>query len=137
MARAVKFKLTAPVVREPILHKQIADSLRVELGAPGRVSAQGVTWWSVDMAAYAGTVPGIRTGRGCIAGIPDMILLHRGAAFFLEVKALDGMLSAAQQLVAVAILMTGAHYGVVRNASEAIALLDQWEIPRAHRIRGL
>jgi hypothetical protein len=25
----------------------------------------------------------------------------------------------------------------VRNASEAIALLDEWEIPRAHRIRGL
>lgn len=137
MPRAVKFTLTAPIVREPILHKQIADSLRVELGPPGRVSAQGVTWWSVDMAAYAGTVPGIRTGRGCIAGVPDILLLHRGAAFFLEVKALDGALSSAQQTVGIAILMTGAHYGVVRNASEALEHLDAWEIPRARRIRGV
>jgi hypothetical protein len=137
MARRAVFKLTAPVVREPMLHKQIADSLRIEIAPPGRVSLHGVTWWSVDMAAYAGTVPGIRTGRGCIAGVPDMIVLYRGTAFFLEVKALDGVLSSAQQTVGIAILMTGAHYGVVRNASEAIALLDEWEIPRAHRIRGL
>lgn len=136
MRSAVKFKLTAPIVREPVLHKQIADTLRLELAPPGRVSPAGVTWWSVDMAAYAGSVPGIRTGRGCIAGVPDMIVLYRGAAFFLEVKAADGSLSPAQQTVGVAILMAGAHYGVVRNASETIAHLDQWDIPRAHRIRG-
>lgn len=136
MRSAVKFKLTAPIVREPVLHKQIADTLRLELCPPGRTSPQGVTWWSVDMAAYAGSVPGIRTGRGCIAGVPDMIVLYRGAAFFLEIKALDGLLSPAQQTVGVAILMAGAQYGVVRNASEAIAHLDQWDIPRTHRIRG-
>lgn len=137
MARRAVFKLTAPIIREPVLHKQIADSLRIEIAPPGRVSLHGVTWWSVDMAAYAGTVPGIRTGRGCIAGVPDMIVLYRGTAFFLEVKASDGILSTAQQVVAVAILITGAHYGVVRNAGEALEQLDEWEIPRAHRIRGL
>jgi hypothetical protein len=130
-------RIRAPVVREPILHKQIADTLRVEIAPPGRVSLAGVTWWSVDMAAYAGTVPGIRTGRGCIAGVPDIIVLYRGTAFFIEVKALDGVLSPAQQLVSAAILMGGAHYGVVRNASEALEQLDCWNIPRAHRIRGL
>jgi hypothetical protein len=135
--RLVADRIRAPIVREPILHKQIADSLRLEIAPPGRVSPQGVTWWSVDMAAYAGTVPGIRTGRGCIAGVPDMIVLYRGMAFFLEVKALDGVLSPAQQTVGIAILMTGAHYGVVRNAGEALEQLDRWEIPRAHRIRGL
>jgi hypothetical protein len=142
MARAAKgqFKLLpqplrAPVVREPILHKQIADTFRVEIAAPGRVSRDGVTWWSVDMAAYAGNVPGIRTGRGCIAGVPDMILLHRGRAYFLELKAEDGMLSPAQCDVGAAILSCGARYGVVRSANEAIQHLDAWEIPRAHRIR--
>lgn len=135
-AKAV-FRLTAPVLREPIIHKQIADTLRVELCPPGRISREGVTWWSVDMAAYAGNVPGIRTGRGCIAGVPDMVILYKGQAYFLELKADDGSLSPAQQVVGIAILMAGARYGVARSPAEVIQHLDQWEIPRAHRIRGL
>jgi len=134
---ARKLRLTAPIVREPILHKQIADTFRLELAPPGRVSKDGVVWWSVDMAAYAGSVPGIRTGRGCIAGVPDMIILHAGSAYFLELKAEDGILSPAQCVVGAAILTCGACYGVVRNAAEAIALLDAWEIPRAHRVVGV
>jgi len=125
------------VVREPILHKQIADTLRLELCPPGRISRDGVTWWSVDMAAYAGNVPGIRTARGCIAGVPDMVILHQGSAYFLEVKADDGSVSPMQQVVGVAILLAGARYGVARNPAEALQHLDAWEIPRAHRIRGL
>jgi hypothetical protein len=124
-------------VREPILHKQIADTLRLELCPPGRISRDGVTWWSVDMAAYAGVVPGIRTGRGCIAGVPDMIILYKGFAHFLEIKADDGSVSPAQQVVGVAILMAGARYGIARSPGEVVQHLDRWEIPRAHRIRGL
>ena len=134
---APKLRLTAPVVREPVLHKQIADTFRLEIAPPGRVSPHGVCWWSVDMAAYAGAVPGIRTGRGCIAGVPDMIVLHRGGAYFLELKAEDGRLSPAQCDVGAAILVCGARYGVVRDAFEAVAHLDAWDIPRAHRVVGL
>ena len=138
MARAAKpFRLVAPVVREPVLHKQIADTFRIEIAPPGRVSRDGVCWWSVDIAAYAGSVPGIRTSRGVIAGIPDMIILHQGCAYFLELKAEDGMLSPAQCNVGAAILVAGARYGVARSAEEAIEHLDAWSIPRAHRIRGL
>jgi len=134
---APALRLTAPVVREAVLHKQIADTFRLEIAPAGRVSKAGVVWWSVDMAAYAGNVPGIRTGRGCIAGVPDMIVLHEGRAFFLELKAEDGILSPAQCTVGAAILVCGARYGVVRDAAEAVAHLDAWEIPRAHRVVGL
>lgn len=135
IAKRRVFKLTAPIIREPILHKQIADAFRIEIAPPGRVSKEGVVFWSVDIAGYSGSVPGIRTSRGVIAGIPDMIVLYCGEAHFLEVKADDGVLSPAQQNVGVAILMAGARYGVARTAGEALALLDQWDIPRAHRIR--
>ena len=134
--KAGKFVLRAPIVREPILHKQIADALRLEIGAPGRLSSRGVTWWSVDMAAYAGNAPGIRTGRGCIAGIPDMFLLFNGVAHFIEIKADDGTLSDAQRDVGTAILCAGGRFGLVRNAAEALACLDRWDIPRAHRLHG-
>jgi len=135
--RAATFRLTAPILREPIIHKQIADTLRLELCPPGRISRDGVTWWSVDMAAYAGTVPGIRTARGCIAGVPDMVILYRSAAYFLELKADDGSLSPGQQVVGIAILLAGARYAIARSPLEAVQHLDAWEIPRAHRIRGL
>lgn len=126
----------APFVREPILHKQIADAFRLELGAPGRLSQRGVTWWSVDHAAYAGKAPGLRIGRGIIAGIPDVFVLYAGCAHFLEIKADDGVLSEPQREVGTAILCAGGRFGLVRNALEALACLDRWDIPRAHRLRG-
>lgn len=133
MAR--RFRLTEPVVREPALHRQIADAFRLEIGPPGRLSRLCVTWWSVDMACYGGNAPGIRTTHGCIAGIPDIQVLWRGRGYFIEVKARDGVLSPEQQAVGTTILGAEAHFGIARNDLEAIALLDRWGIPRAHVIR--
>lgn len=132
---AGRYKLTAPVVREGPIHSQIADAFRLELAAPGKVSRKGVVWWSVDMASYAGNAPGIRTSRGCIAGIPDMLVVWRGRAHFIEVKAEDGTVSLPQQSVATAILIAGADWGAARDADEALALLDAWSIPRNGNIR--
>jgi hypothetical protein len=46
--------MTAPRARHP-LQKQIADALRLEIAPPGKVSGDGVVWWSIDHASYAGT----------------------------------------------------------------------------------
>lgn len=134
MTRA--FKLTAPVVREPILHAQIAHALRLELAAPGHISGQGVVWWSVDISSYHGNAPGIRTSRGVIAGIPDIFILHRGIAHFLELKAADGTLSDAQRQVGASILYASGHFGVATSVEETLACLDRWGIPRAYRLHG-
>ena len=129
------FRLQAPRVPETAIHRQIADCLRLEIAAPGKVSRAGVVWWSVDMASYEGTAPGLRTSRGCIAGVPDIFVLHRGFAHHIEVKASDGIVSLEQQSVATAILLARGKYGVARNADEACALLDAWGVPRAGRVR--
>ena len=42
-----------PVAEHP-LQRQIADALRLELAPPGKVSCDGVVWWSIDHASYAG-----------------------------------------------------------------------------------
>ena len=68
------------------LQKQIVDTLRLEIAPPGKVSRNGVVWWSVDHASYAGTAPGARIGRGIVAGVPDLFVLHRGIAQMIEVK---------------------------------------------------
>jgi hypothetical protein len=129
--RAPRFKLSAPITREPVLHRQIADVLRLEIAPPGRVSSYGVVWWSVDMANYGGKTPGLRTLRGCIAGIADMQVLFKGLAHFIELKAWDGELSPEQCAVATDVLIGGSRFGVVRDAREMLALLDAWEIPRS------
>lgn len=136
-ARRPAFKLEAPRVPEFALHEQIADAFRLELAPAGRISKDGVVFWSVDIAAYSGSAPGIRTRRGVVAGIPDMIVLYRGRAYFIEIKAEDGSVSPAQRDVAFAILACGSRYAVVRSAAEALACLDAWEIPHAKRIRGV
>ena len=130
-----RFTLTAPVVRETPIHQQIADAFRLEIAAPGKVSRKGVVWWSVDMAAYAGNAPGIRTSKGCIAGVPDIVVVWKGHGHFIEVKAEDGVVSLPQQSVATAILIAGAEWGSARDAAEALALLDAWSIPRNRNIR--
>jgi len=137
MARGAAFRLTAPVLREPILHQQIAATLRREIAAPLRRSPQGVIWFSIDIAGYVGNVPGIRTSRGIVAGVPDIIVLHGPRAAWIELKATDGMLSPAQAAGATELLGNGCRYGVATSVEEALALLDAWEIPRAHRLRML
>jgi hypothetical protein len=129
------FRLTAPIVPEHPLQKQIADTLRIEIAPPGKVSKRGVVWWAIDHANYAGEVPGVRIGRGIIAGIPDTFILFVGRAYLIEIKTEDGALSDAQQSVGAAVIVGGGRLGVARNADEVLALIDAWEIPRANRIK--
>ena len=137
-ARKAPYRLVAPVVPEHSLQRQICDVLRMEIAPPGKVSKAGVVWWSVDMAAYSGEVPGIRIGRGIIAGVPDVFVLHAGRSYMIEIKtdADDARLSDAQRSVCAAVLASGGRVGVVRDAGETLHCLDAWQIPRARRIRG-
>ena len=128
------FRLTAPIVREHPIQKQIADVLRLEIAPPGKVSKAGVVWWSIDIADYGGSVPGVRIGRGIIAGIPDTFILWRGIAHLIEIKADDGELSDAQQSVMSAVLAAYGRVGVVRDATETLGCIDQWGVPRARRV---
>jgi len=128
------FRLTAPVVHEHPIQKQICDVLRLEIAAPGKVSKAGVVWWSIDHANYAGEVPGVRVGRGIIAGIPDTFILWRGRTHFIEIKAEDGEVSDAQCSVATAVTVAGGRVGVARDAKETLACLDEWQIPRKRRV---
>ena len=114
---------------------QRPDALRLEIAPPGKVSRDGVVWWSVDHAAYAGTAPGARIGRGIVAGVPDLFVLHRGIAHMVEIKTPAGALSDPQQSVMAAVLASGGRrVGVVRDAEEMLGLLDAWGIPRARRL---
>jgi hypothetical protein len=133
--RSRPFRLTSPVVREHPLQAQIARVLTIELAPAGKVSAAGVVWFSIDHANYAGEVPGVRIGRGIIAGIPDTFVLWRGLTHLIEIKAEDGELNDAQRSVIAAVLASGGRVGVARDWREVLACLDQWDIPRKRCVR--
>ena len=130
-------KLSQPSVREHAVHARVARVLSLELAPPGRVSRDGVIWWSCDIADHGGAVPGARIGRGIIGGVPDVYLLHLGRAYHIEIKtdAPHSVLSDAQRLVAAGILVCGGHMAVARDEVEVLAALDAWGIPRNRRVR--
>lgn len=130
-----RFQLRAPVVPEHGIQRTICDVLRIEIAPPGKVSRHGVVWWSVDMSNYAGAVPGIRVGRGIVAGVQDVYILYRGRAHHPEIKPEHGVMSDAQMAVSAAVLAAGGRVGVVRDVADMLACIDTWEIPRAHRVQ--
>lgn len=134
MGRA-SYRLRELIPREHPLQAQIARTLTIEIAPAGKVSDAGVVWYSIDHANYAGKVPGVRLGRGVIAGIPDTFILYRGRAHFVEVKALDGELSGEQRSVIAASLWAGARAAVCRDAFEVLRAIDEWAIPRNRLIR--
>lgn len=129
------FRLTPPVTREHPLQAEITKVLTMEIAPAGKVSKAGVVWFAIDHANYAGEVPGVRIGRGIIAGIPDLFVLHLGRAYLIEIKAADGSLSDPQRSVLAALFAGGSCVAVVRSWVEVLACLDQWEIPRNRRVK--
>jgi hypothetical protein len=133
VARA--FRLTPPVVREHPRQRDIARVLTTEIAPAGKVSRDGVCWFSIDHANYGGEIPGVRIGRGIVAGVPDTFVLYRGRSHYIEIKADDGQLTDAQQSVVAALLVSGSHIAVARDWLEVLSCLDEWKIPRKHKIR--
>lgn len=129
------FRLVAPVVREHSSQATICKVLTMEIAPAGKVSDRGVCWFAIDHANYAGEIPGIRVGRGIIAGVMDTFVLWRGLTHFIEIKAADGQLSDHQQSVAAAVIAAQGRVGVARDWVEVLACVDQWGIPRKHRIK--
>jgi len=134
--RATPYRLVPPVVREASIQRTVAGVLRLDVAREGHVSPQGVCWFSIDMAHFAG-VPGTRVARGICAGVPDIIVLYRGAAHWIELKtkAKDSALSDDQQEMCAALLLAGCRYGVARDENEVLACMDAWQIPRRHRVK--
>jgi hypothetical protein len=133
MARA--FKLTGPSMREHPRQAAIAKTLTLEIAPPGRVSASGVVWFSIDMADYGGEVAGARIGRGIVAGIPDLFVLHLGRIFFVEIKTDTGLLTDPQRSITAAVISAGGRVGIARDWIEVLRCLDEWGIPRKRKVR--
>jgi len=136
MARGRAHPLRLTAVPEPLEHatqRAICRTLGYEIAPPGRISADGVCWLAID---HAQIVPRSMQDRGVIPGIPDVLILWRGAHFWIEIKRYGpaAVLSPEQQALIPHLIGAGDKVGLVRDVGETLLLLDAWSIPRRRRV---
>lgn len=68
-------------------------------------------------------------GLGTVAGVPDLCVIFRGRASFLELKSPKGVMSAAQKEMARKLNYCGANVILVRSVEECEAALREACVP--------
>ena len=69
-------------------------------------------------------------GLGVRAGVADLILIHRGRPFALELKSDSGRATAEQMAFVQAFNAAGGHAAIVRGLDSALHILEAWGILR-------
>ena len=65
--------------------------------------------------------------EGATSGVPDIFAMHRGAAFFLELKRpKGGVVSKSQREMMERLTAAGAHCAVAKGLDEAVEQLERW-----------
>lgn len=117
---------------EQPIHRAIADHLR-QRGAPGLV------WWHSPQGMYAGgrrsgkgvAIQGaIMKGLGVRAGVSDIVALHKGKFFALELKAPDGRASEAQLEFISDVNAAGGFAVLATGLDRALSVLEAWGLLR-------
>ena len=107
-------------MKEADLHRQVCDYLGLALLPPA---------WFTTFPADGAT----RRGRiGLKRGVPDILIVHEGRAYWIELKAAGGRVSANQGETILAIEAAGARAYVCRSLEDVVIGLRCWAIP----IRG-
>lgn len=109
---------------EQQIHKAVADHL-LQRGAPG------VLWWhsnnNVHVPGRRGKVQGgIKKSLGVRAGVADIVALHRGKFFALELKAPGARPTADQLTFLHQVRENGGFVCVAEGLDQAIGALETW-----------
>jgi hypothetical protein len=116
--------LKFPRVSESKIQKTIVRHLQL-CGVPDLV------WFHpANGGARSKAEAGRFRAEGVVAGIPDLVLLHKGRAYFLELKATKGRLSDAQRDMQTRLITAGGTVCTVYGLDAAVAQLRDWELLR-------
>jgi hypothetical protein len=111
---------------EDALHQQIAEFLRLAL--PPEV------WWSTFPSGGGGAARGGKLkAMGLRAGVPDLLVLHEGRLFGIELKSAKGDVSAEQIDCHRDMVLAGARVAVCRSVDDVGFWLEKWGIPTRAR----
>jgi VRR-NUC domain len=105
-------------------HRAVADHLRWRARA-------GVWWCHYPAGGYRSAVEAaIFRSLGVVAGVPDLLILHRGQLYGLELKSERGRLSPAQVQTHEQLRCAGAEVAVAHGIDQALAQLEAWNLLR-------
>jgi hypothetical protein len=72
----------------------------------------------------------IMKGLGVVAGVPDVIVIHAGRCYALEIKAPGGRATPKQRAAIAAMEAAGAYTCIAENLDRALEVLERWQILR-------
>jgi hypothetical protein len=70
----------------------------------------------------------ILKGLGVVAGVPDVIMIHEGRCYAIEIKAPGGRATPKQLEAIAAMEAAGAYCCIAEGLDEAIAVLESWQL---------
>jgi hypothetical protein len=109
---------------EAQIQRAVFDHLRLR-------AAPGVFAFHVPNGGYRKPIEAaIMKGLGVKAGVPDVVAIHKGHVFGLELKA-EGGRATPKQLEAIAAMeAAGAYCCIAEGLDRALAVLEQWGLLR-------
>jgi hypothetical protein len=97
-------------------------------------SVPGLWWCHVPNGGFRTAVEAaIFKSLGLIPGVPDLLLIHRGQTYGLELKAQGGRLSSTQIETQERMRQAGAIVETATGIDEALAYLELWQLLRLRR----
>jgi hypothetical protein len=113
---------------EQIIQRAVFEHLRAR-------AARDVFAFHVPNGGYRKPIEAaIMNGLGVKAGVPDVVAIHKGRCYALELKA-EGGRATPKQLEAIAAMEAagGAHCCIAEGLDRALAVLEQWGSLRGHK----
>jgi hypothetical protein len=112
---------------EQDLQKAVAQYLDATLGPR-------VFWTAIPAGGGGGVRGAILKGMGYKAGTPDILIVHEGRAYWIEMKSPRGRVSDEQDLILTRLYDAGCPTGLCRSLEQVAELLGRWRIPTRGRI---
>ena len=109
---------------EDLIQKAVCDHLRLR-------AYPGVVWFHVPNGGRRNAREAARLkGQGVIPGVADIILLHDGNFYALELKALKGRPTESQLVFRDAVNKAGGYSSIAWGLTNALASLETWGLIR-------
>jgi len=100
---------------------------RAVLAHLSRRGISGLWWCHVPNGGYRGAIEAaIFKSLGVVPGVPDLLLIHGGRIYGLELKANKGQLSSAQIRTQQLMREAGAIVATANGIDEALTHLELW-----------
>jgi hypothetical protein len=115
---------------EDHFHYAVAKLLNHAIAPAGLQSHEGACWFSLEGRGKRSMYEGMRNKkRGCVAGVPDVLITHAGRSFWIELKTDIGKLSPAQVDMHHTLGACGSVVAVARSLGDVAAFLAAHGLP--------